>query len=433
MKKLFFIFMLAACLAVSGCGKAPQETPNTGDETKEYETKAETSDETSVSDETENSTPKSSLPEGVKPEDYAKFVQFELPENFRQAAVDHMKKMASLEWTPLVDYSFGLDRSNWKYTFDLKVGTTYTGIPYSSGNRAYDEFIKNINENNGKFFDPTPVEEMGDTGNNMKVWGLECNSSTNAAIQQFSPIAKKVARQYMPSFTDEFIGITLGDIKVTPGLRKTELIVAENSAETIYEAYTQLKLGDIIMTKNEDSGLCHVRMISVEPVVIRNGTGKINPSRSYVKCVEQTDAFDKTRTDGVLTTWRVDKMYSFTDLYTKNYLPITLELYETNVSVIPYLALDVEITPELLAKGVINSTVSSDYPIQYCYMDVYNKNGELVRRETQHVRNGVEKLTLRKYSYNLFDKLEAGDYTFVLEAGLNCGHAELCRVDFTVK
>ncbi|MBQ6702944.1 MAG: hypothetical protein IJN17_08345 [Clostridia bacterium] len=423
---ILFLLVSLLCLGLVSCGSEKGENKETDGQ----------SDSGTAAEETlaEEPTPekKSALPEGINPNDYDVFVQFDLPENFRQAAVDYMKKMATLEWTPLVDYSFGLNRENWKYTFELKAGTTYTGLPYSSGNRAYDEFIKNINENGGKFFDTTPIEEMQQTGNNMKTWGVECNSSTNAAIQQFSPVAKAVARQYMPSFTDEFIGKVLGDIKVTPGLRRTEQIVAENDADAIYEGYAQLKLGDIIMTKNEDSGLCHVRMISVEPEVARNGAGRINPSRSFVKCVEQTDAFDQNRNDGVLTTWRVDKMYTFTELYTRNYLPITLEVYETNISVIPYLALDEAPTAETLAKGSINGTLSSDYPIQYCYLDLYNKDGDLVSRVAQHERNGVFKLNLRKYNYSLFTKdIVAGDYTFVVYAGLNCGGAELCRIDFT--
>lgn len=427
MKKItLFLLVFALCLGLVSCNNTEQPT---GDETKVEQTNSESAEDEAQSE--GDLKPISALPEGIKPEDYAKFVQFELPENFRQAAVDHMRKMATLEWTPAVDYSFGLNRENWKYTFELKAGTTYTGLPYSSGNRAYDEFIRNINENGGKFLDTTPIEEMQQTGNNMKTWGVECNSSTNAAIQQFSPVAKNVARQYMPSFTDEFIGIVLGNIKVTPGLRKTQLIVSENDADTIYDGYAQLKLGDIIMQKNEDSGLCHVRMISVEPEIVRNAAGRINPSRSYVKCIEQTDAFDKTRTDGVLTTWRVDKMYTFTELYTKNYLPITLEVYQTNISVIPYLALDEVPTASILAKGVLSGTVSSDYPIQYCYLEIFDKNGELVSRVAQHERNGVDKINLRKYSVELLGDLPAGEYTFVVEAGLNCGHAELCRVDFT--
>lgn len=427
-KLLIMLFVLMLSLALVACGNADK---NNGEETKIQQTDSEQTGSEAPDNEPEKKV--SALPEGIKPEDYAKFVQFELPENFRQAAVDYMKKMASLEWTPAVDYSFGLNRENWKYTFELKAGTTYTGLPYSSGNRAYDEFIKNIEENGGKFRDTTPLDEMQETGNNMKTWGVECNSSTNAAIQQFSPIARNVARQYMPSFTDEFIGVVLGDIKVTPGLRKTELIVKENSAETLYEAYSQLKLGDIIMQKNEDSGLCHVRMISIEPEVIRNGTGKINPSRSYVKCVEQTDAFDDSRKkDGILSTWRVDKQYSFTDLYTKNYLPITLEVYETNISVIPYLALDDVPSASALAKGMLSGNITSDYPIQYCYIELYNKAGEMVSRVAQHERNGVMKLALRNHSFALFkDDVKAGEYTLVIEAGLNCGSAELCRVDFT--
>lgn len=427
MKKiLIMLFVLMLSLAIVACGNADK---NNGEETKIQQTDSEQTGNEDPDNEPEKKV--SALPEGIKPEDYAKFVQFELPENFRQAAVDYMKKMAAFEWTPVDTYTLGKDVENWRYSLTYEKGKTYRGLPYSSGNRALEEYIINIEENNGKFKDPTPADEIQNMVNNKKAWGVECNSSTNAAIQQFSPRVKDIARQYMPSFTKEFVGILLGDIKVTPDLQRTEYIVQENDAETIYAAYSELKLGDIILSKKEDKGVCHVRMISVEPEVVRNGTGKINPSRSYVKCVEQTDAFDKTRTDGVLTTWRVDKQYTFGELYKSNYLPITLEEYQTNVSVIPYLALDEIPSATTLAKGMLSGTVSSDFPIQYCYLELYNKSGELVNRCVKFENYGVSKMVLRNSSYSLFDKVEAGEYTLVIKAGLHCGNAELCRVDFT--
>jgi hypothetical protein len=85
-----------------------------------------------------------------------------------------------------------------------------------------------------------------------------------------------------------------------------------------------------------------------------------------------------------------------------------------------------------LAKGMLSGNITSDYPIQYCYIELYNKAGEMVSRVAQHERNGVMKLGLRNQSFSLFnDDVKAGEYTLVIEAGLNCGSAELCRVDFT--
>ena len=371
------------------------------------------------------------LPYGVLPHKYYKFVSFSLPEgSFRKAAVDHMRKMAMFEWTPADTCGTALNKPNWKYSHLFEKGVTYRGLPYASSNRSFGDFMKNIEENGGKFRDLTSDDNRAKTYQNWWFWGVECNSSTDCAIQQFSPIANHVARQYMPSFKNEFIGILHGDITVPENAQNTKFMLEAAGEEKVFEAYTMADVGDIIMHKNETSGMCHVRMLTEKPHV-EYIDGKIDPENSYLTCIEQTDSFDKTRTDGVKTTWRVDKKYPFRVLFDKNYLAMTLEVYKTNKSIVPYLALDREPDAEVLSKGKLIGVVSSDYPITYVYMKLYDKSGKLVSKTEYHERYGAFAVALAEYSEELFNDVKAGDYTLVIEAGLHRGDAELYRGDFT--
>ena len=176
------------------------------------------------------------------------------------------------------------------------------------------------------------------------------------------------------------------------------------------------------------------RKMAKKPVLVKGANGKINPNRSYLVTVEQTDTFDGTRKDGVNTTWWIDHQYTFSKLYETNYIPITFEVYETNVGVIPYITLDKEPNASALSKGVVDGTVTSNYPVRYVILEVLNQNGEVAKEYTVRGQMNDYAYGLRKYSYNLFGKgLEKGNYTFVMTAGIAAGEVEFERIPFTVE
>ena len=150
--------------------------------------------------------------------------------------------------------------------------------------------------------------------------------------------------------------------------------------------------------------------------------------------IEQTNSFDKSRTDGVKTTWYVDHIYTFDALIEKNYVPITLESYnkEKSECEIPYLYLDNEITPEVLAKGTVaNSSIKSNFPIRFMKAELLDKDGNSVKSTVVHDLHDTRSIPLRNHCSNLFSGLENGEYTFVVTSGIAIGNAELARVEFT--
>ena len=200
----------------------------------------------------------------------------------------------------------------------------------------------------------------------------------------------------------------------------------------MYDSYALADMGDVIISKDDERAVTHVRMVASKAVISRGANGKINGNRSYLQCIEQTDTFDKTR-KGVNTTWWVDHKYTFATLYQAGWVAVSLECYKDNVSVYPYIALDQIPTDSMLAKGALGGTVSTDYTLNYVHLSIYDKEDKLVNRVVKNNSFDGSKENLRKHASALFnDSLKSGtEYTFVLDAGIAAGNAELCRVYFT--
>ncbi|MBQ4116409.1 MAG: hypothetical protein IJD37_03425 [Clostridia bacterium] len=417
MKKFKKIFVILAvfvlCTVLVSCGN--EKTP-VGDETNGNNI-AETNN--SVETEEENKGP--TLPEGINPDDYYKLVEFKLAEGEpRQVVVDYMRKQANVQWVAANDISLKDDLGTWDVDLKYERGKTYYGMIYSNLNSSYHKFVSELEANNGKFrSDATSWED---------IIGVGCCSAILNAIQQVTNDVYGETKNFIPDGKYSR-AIKLGNYKVKENSAQTDEIVAENDVQTMYKAYALLDVGDIIVKRV--NGAPHIRVITEKANVV-NANGKVNPGRSYVKCIEQTNAFDKTRTDKV-TTWREDKLYTFTDLIDSKYLPVTLGVYETPETELPYLALKDEITPAILAKKTLVGSVNSNYPLKHVYLNVYNANGKVVNQVVVGGMDDTFNVSLRNKATELFDNLSAGNYTFVVDAGIALGSAELCRVDFTLQ
>ena len=415
LKKLFVILaVFVLCVTLVSCGTKNEQG---GNETTDNNV-AETNDLV----ETKEEEKKLTLPEGINPDDYYKFVEFKLAEGEpRQIVVDYMRTQANVQWVAANDISLKDDLGTWDVNLKYERGKTYYGMIYSNLNSSYHKFVSELEANNGKFrSDATSWED---------IIGVGCCSAILNAIQQVTNDVYGETANFIPNGKDTCRAIKLGEYKVKDGCAQTDEIVAENDQQTMYKAYALLDVGDIIVKRV--NGAPHIRVITEKANVV-NANGKVNPGRSYVKCIEQTNAFDKTRTDKV-TTWREDKLYTFTDLIDSKYLPVTLGIYETPETELPYLALKEEITSAVLAKKSLNGTVSSNYPLKHVYLNVCNTDGKIVKQVVIGGMDDTFKVSLRNKSTELFENLSAGNYTFVIDAGIALGSAELCRVDFTLQ
>ena len=359
----------------------------------------------------------------IKVEDYYKAVLFTLPdEPFRDAIVSHMRKQAAIEWVCGADFGVYEKFNSWGIDLTFKKGVKYTGIPYADTKVSYIQFEEALK--NGKYTSESTAWK--------DVYGVQCVSSIMNSIQQFDPKTCGYSSDLTPGVSD-FKGVIVGDYKLPEDVKQTQQIIMANSPDVMYEAYASLKKGDIVVMQDLINDKSHLRVVAEDPVIEKNNAGKINKSRSYITCVEQTNSFDATRKDGVKTTWYLDHKYTFDSLITTYYVPVTLEIYDKHISEceVPYITLDNEITPAQVAKGALGSNIKSNFPIRYVHLDILDKSGVLVKRTKVYDMAKAYSVGLRKHSYAVVDGLENGDYTFVVTAGIARDSAELARVDFT--
>ena len=120
---IFVLFLLLLLLFLFSCKNEPAKSPNQ----TEKETLNEKVDETNDISKNEKDGPiRLSKEEKSK---FFKLVEFDLPENFRDALVDYMFKCSEIKWTAKEDFSMIQDNVTWTVGISYKKGTVYHGVP----------------------------------------------------------------------------------------------------------------------------------------------------------------------------------------------------------------------------------------------------------------------------------------------------------------
>ena len=360
----------------------------------------------------ETEAPKNTLP--INPDDFYFCKVFELPEDFRTATVENMKKAANVEWVATKDFgTIMTDRFGINLHFEA--GKKYLGIPYANTRVC-------VNEVEYIFVDGKYTCE---SSNWDEVAGLQCVSSIMSSIQAFTPMDGP-SYPFLPGHKD-FGCLTVGDYKYSDNMMTGEMCET-NGKDKMYECYALLDKGDIIISSNQ---YVHLRVVCEKPTIVYTPDGKINHRRSYVKTVEQTNQFDKEIKERSNSTWWVDHTYTFEQLFETTYVPVTLKEYQTGVAEIPYIALTDEITPEILAKGSLSGQIKSNYPLWFIRYDIKDENGNSVKTYTKRNIYNTFSITNRNMAHELFDgTLESGKYTFVLTASTSQYKTQICEVQF---
>lgn len=386
------------------------------------------------------STGKSSVLLGKIPEliraDYSKYVsykEFAVPTDLRQAAIDYMLEEANVVWYPGEDFSTSeyFEDQGWGIDLTYKKGVEYRGLPYANSYSTIADFERYLDP--GRVFTTSPDRWLGASWRSVP--GFECASSVITALAHFSDISG-----YSSSFCPgdkSFNAVPVGDYTYKEGTVSTKEITSSNGTDKMFECYALLQKGDVIMRRTE-SGSAHVRMIHDNRVYRRND-GTIL-TKSYVTTLEQTNRFDKTRTDGVNTTWYIDHTYTYDTLFLSFYVPTTVKEYTEGVKTPFYIGLTKEIRPEDLASGKLIGSVETNSYLRNAVYELYRQDGSLAARfvkhntldyETKQFGTWKKQFNNADYAARLFDGVAPGRYTFVLTAGIPAGEAELARVEFT--
>lgn len=365
------------------------------------------------------------------PDNYTFVQKFPAPEGSpRDIVMDYMLKMSEIEWTPAEDFSI-----TWKgnaafgVNLSYKSGTVYKGMPYSETNCTYDLFEQYLSDGN-TFKDQTYYFE--------EVVGNHCSGSMVMAYQQIidlpmtGTLKPTSTRIGLLQFPEDENGETLlvrpsweevGDNWVTEDLFKI------NSKENVYKAYMMLGKSDILYKSVRPAG--HTRMVDYVEIE-KTLSGDVNYSRSYIACIEQTNAWDRER-PGVNSTWYIDHKYTFANLYDNGFMPITLCAFHSDKPLEDaWILFDGENTPESVLEA-FNGDVTSNFPINYVRFTLKDASGATVSESKAYHFDKRYSLNIRKYQYDLFNGVPAGTYTFTMRAGIGRGGCDILNFDVTVK
>lgn len=346
------------------------------------------------------------------PNDETEFVQTVLsPEDLdpRKVVYEYMYKMSQIKWTP----SELLDLSSINAQLVYTPGTEYVGMPYVTQIAGNYEMFMNVLED-GKYVGPTDAAHA---------IGNHCSSSI---INSWKLVSNTITASYtvnmMPNMGKGTIPV--GEYVYEKGDQSTEDIVRHNKQDVIFDAYTKLQLGDAILSAGKSgqwNGTGHTRMV-VSLNVERTPGGKINPNRSTIKTIEQTNAFDKEAS--VKTNWYVFHEYTFATLYSQNYIPITVkELSETPEE--PTFNTSNLNTPSNVVRGKLKGIIYSNHVIKGVTVTISEKNGNTVLEETYHNPDGTNFTFEDRPLPDSFKELKAGRYFFKLTVNIAYGAVDI--------
>ncbi|MBE6564316.1 MAG: hypothetical protein E7655_03440 [Ruminococcaceae bacterium] len=238
-------------------------------------------------------------------------------EEARQAIYDKMVALANMEWTPKVDFDLSTS-SKYLQNITYKVGTTYRGAPYTNEIDATMESFAAILDN-GVYMGGLTREDAV---------GFDCSSAVADAWRAYNPDIRCTTTKTMfprQGYGCEAVGFYDHSVRGTTIL--TTEITKVSTEQTMYEAYALLKKSDAVMCRWA-SEAAHVRLVSCEPVVVRNPDGTIDGKQSYITYCDQTSTIRDFK--GYKSNWQIDAKAYFNKLFENWYIPICLEDFYVN-------------------------------------------------------------------------------------------------------
>lgn len=345
--------------------------------------------------------------------------EFEYPNNPQKSVVNYIREMALTEWTPKETFQLYGKYQAWGYNLTYEEGTKYYGPPFLVDSRGTMQEFKNSIED-GVY--------VGGTKYNNCI-GSACYDAVYVTLIQFCPsISFKSTEDMLPGNNTGLLPV--GDWDPEISKHDTKTIMSEYTKTEMAANYAKLKPGDVVLKHlvSQDAG--HTRIVSGGPVVYYNSDGSLNFNKSYITTIEQTNAWDKKVTHN--TTWFVDHVYTFSELYDTNFLPLTPVDYTKDVSRASITAKDIIGADKIANARKLTGELTSNHYITEVKITI-TKGEDKVIYETSYFPN-AKKVYLEdiKFRPELYDKV-SGTYHFKLEASLAFGTKTMAEYDFELE
>lgn len=312
-------------------------------------------------------------------------------EEGKSLCVDFFRYTKTAVWMPDDNYEYKIKSANTD-TEQVAGFVKYGGLPYislASGNiyRLMD------------YMDPeTAVVDIKTAGLKPTLFGNQCSFGSYVGAGRVINSAKYSWTKNMTPWNG-FVPIGDYDIRndvqsFANGGYSTITVMEENGAEKMFECYTGLKKGDVIVYYTTAG---HVVMISEDAQVVRTADGKIDPVKSFVTVIDQTPSHGEMQNaagDSFAYEKNVDAKWTFQKLFDGKYVPYTFKEWlgsdpiESSKTTCSY-------TGETISLQQLSGiTVDSNYGVMDIYFSVYNAKGievyKLAVRATETALNSLK-------------------------------------------
>ncbi len=333
-------------------------------------------------------------------------------ENKREVVLEYIRDMATIKWTPNETFSLYGKYQAWSYNLTYQKGNVYFGPPFLVDSRCTSEEFENSLKD-GVY--------MGSTSNSDCI-GSACYDAVFVALIQACPsITFKSTADMLPKNNTGLVAV--GDWDWSASKQDTPTLKQNNTLDTMSKAYALLKPGDVVLKHivKQDAG--HARIVNGGPVLYYLPNGKIDPDKSYITTIEQTNSWDKEVSHK--THWWVDRVYTFRTLYDTYFVPLTPSDYTNEDAPDAYMTVSNLTTQENIGNArKLEGDITSNHYITEVAIELYNQDGKLIYTESTFPK--AKKYDLSKFKHSLkLREYMSGSYTLKLKGSLPTGTKEL--------
>ena len=347
-------------------------------------------------------------------------------EELRQICVDYFRLQISFQWSPKEDLDYLI--TGYKKQTSFPAGVKYAGLPYmctSSGYITGNLYIAM------DYYDPA-TGLMDNSGMADQVFAERIgNNCSGGSFWGWARVVNSVTDHTCRSATETFGFIPLGSYDYHGVMKWTNAYTTidaceENGKQVMYEAYALAQPADGLVVHRGGGGDAHMRMVSQTAVVERLPDGTIDGNKSYLVYLDQTSGKSDTTIDGYdfKIQGGLDRKITFSDLYTKGYVPFTFaELIGEDPVEPAEVALDLKNPESATVTDLYRSKLSANYAISHTTLTVQDKKGNEVYSNTyyspEHNLRQTPMLTL--INRDELAPCVNGDYTVTIACRVGTG------------
>ena len=370
----------------------------------------------------------------------------------RDIAESYMRESLSVLWTPDKNIIYGLATRDNGLKLYLIEGRIYQGLPYAYAVGTQDSFLEYAAgepDENGVY----TISGLEDTAVNYESYGARVgNDCSGVLTNAWSQIGTSFTTSMSSTMFQDYGVLPLGDYDFCPTIDPetnrisyTDVVTTKNGALTMYDAYAQLQKADCLFRQAPSSN--HSMMV-VDVNVVYASNGVIDGTKSTVTVLEQSRRnqnqqarYNHPELGEVFLIGCIDEVYTFAQLFSGTYLPVTIkEFHDPSPVEEPWIKDSLEAPSK---DNIFTGNITSNWYIDCVSVTIADEAGNTVQEVTGRARRRFNKdFDMTRFvtenpgaclgSVDL-SELNSGTYKCTVTARLTTGEKFTARTfDFTV-